>query len=46
VIPTPFSLEWCPTAIIHLQGAVLLFGKGRVPVFGEAAMFSAQLQNP
>lgn len=27
----------------HLQGAVLLFGKGRVAVFGEAAMFTAQL---
>lgn len=26
-----------------LQGAVLKFGKGRVAVFGEAAMFSAQL---
>lgn len=26
-----------------LQGAVLAFGKGRVAVFGEAAMFSAQL---
>ena len=25
-----------------LQGAVLRFGKGRVAVFGEAAMFSAQ----
>ncbi|GEM_PF-442532 len=27
----------------HFQGAVLPFGKGRVAVFGEAAMFSAQL---
>ncbi len=27
----------------HLQGAVLQFGKGKVAVFGEAAMFSAQL---
>ena len=27
-----------------LQGAVLRFGKGRVAVFGEAAMFSAQEQ--
>ena len=26
----------------HLQGAVLPFSKGRVAVFGEAAMFSAQ----
>lgn len=26
-----------------LQGAVLTYGKGRVAVFGEAAMFSAQL---
>jgi len=30
----------------HLQGAVLPFGKGRVAVFGEAAMFSAQLAGP
>lgn len=30
----------------HLQGAVLEFGKGRVAVFGEAAMFSAQLAGP
>lgn len=28
------------------QGAVLKFGKGRVAVFGEAAMFSAQLAGP
>ncbi|QQS45904.1 MAG: DUF4350 domain-containing protein [Acidobacteriota bacterium] len=28
------------------QGAVLSFGKGRVAVFGEAAMFSAQLAGP
>jgi len=27
-----------------LQGAVLRFGQGRVAVFGEAAMFSAQEQ--
>ncbi len=27
----------------HLQGAVMSFGKGRVAVFGEAAMFSAQI---
>ena len=27
-----------------MQGAVLLFGKGRVAIFGEAAMFSAQEQ--
>ena len=26
-----------------LQGAVLLAGRGRVAVFGEAAMFSAQV---
>jgi hypothetical protein len=31
--------NWC-------QGAVLRFGKGRVAVFGEAAMFSAQLAGP
>ncbi len=30
----------------HLQGAVLEFGKGRAAVFGEAAMFSAQLSGP
>ena len=30
----------------HLQGALLPFGKGRVAVFGEAAMFSAQLSGP
>jgi hypothetical protein len=29
-----------------LQGAVLRFGKGRVAVFGEAAMFSAQIAGP
>ena len=27
----------------HLQGAVMPLGKGRVAVFGEAAMFSAQI---
>ncbi len=30
----------------HLQGTVLPFGKGRIAVFGEAAMFSAQLAGP
>ena len=29
-----------------LQGAVLSFGRGRVAVFGEAAMFSAQITGP
>ena len=29
-----------------LQGAVLRFGRGRVAVFGEAAMFSAQVAGP
>jgi hypothetical protein len=29
-----------------LQGAVVPFGKGRVAVFGEAAMFSAQVSGP
>ncbi|MBS1829865.1 MAG: DUF4350 domain-containing protein [Acidobacteria bacterium] len=29
-----------------LQGAALRFGKGRAAVFGEAAMFSAQLSGP
>ena len=28
------------------QGAVMRFGKGRVAVFGEAAMFSAQVSGP
>ena len=31
--------DWC-------QGAVLRYGKGRVAIFGEAAMFSAQLGGP
>lgn len=30
----------------HFQGAVLELGKGKVAVFGEAAMFSAQLSGP
>jgi hypothetical protein len=30
----------------HLQGAVLPVGRGRVAVFGEAAMFSAQVSGP
>ena len=38
--PNPVSMKG------HLQGAVLPFGKGRVAVFGEAAMFSAQLSGP
>jgi len=29
-----------------LQGGVIHFGKGRVAVFGEAAMFSAQISEP
>ena len=29
-----------------LQGAAIHFGKGRVAVFGEAAMFSAQISEP
>ena len=29
-----------------LQGAVLEQGRGRVAVFGEAAMFSAQVSGP
>jgi hypothetical protein len=29
-----------------LQGAVVQFGRGRVAVFGEAAMFSAQVAGP
>lgn len=38
--PNPSSVQG------HLQGAVLRVGKGRVAVFGEAAMFSAQLSGP
>ena len=38
--PNPLSVAG------HLQGAVLPCGKGRVAVFGEAAMFSAQLGGP
>jgi hypothetical protein len=34
------------SAVGWLQGATLKFGKGRVAVFGEAAMFSAQLAGP
>lgn len=29
----------------HAQGAIMPFGKGRVAVFGEAAMFTAQMVN-
>ncbi len=36
-----------PTSVTgRLQGAALPVGKGRVAVFGEAAMFSAQLAGP
>ena len=28
------------------QGAILDFGKGKIAIFGEAAMFSAQLAGP
>lgn len=38
--PNPVPLEG------HLQGAVLPFGAGRIAVFGEAAMFSAQVTGP
>lgn len=39
--------EMSPTEVrAHLQGAVLRFGEGRVAVFGEAAMFTAQLSGP
>ena len=38
--PTPLPLEG------HWQGAVLRVGAGRVAVFGEAAMFSAQVTGP
>lgn len=38
--PNPRSLK------DHLQGAVIRFGRGRVAVFGEAAMFSAQITGP
>ena len=38
--PNPISVKG------KLQGVVLDFGRGRVAVFGEAAMFSAQLSGP
>ncbi|MGQ0702252.1 MAG: DUF4350 domain-containing protein [Gemmatimonadales bacterium] len=38
--PNPVPLEG------HLQGAVMRFGAGRVAVFAEAAMFSAQVTGP
>ncbi len=38
--PNPVPLEG------HLQGAVVPFGAGRVAVFAEAAMFSAQVTGP
>ena len=41
----PYDLNPLPIKS-HLQGAVLPFGEGRVAVFGEAAMFSAQLAGP
>ncbi len=34
------------SAVGWLQGATLKFGQGRIAVFGEAAMFSAQLGGP
>jgi hypothetical protein len=34
------------SAVRMLQGAVLRYGRGRVAVFGEAAMFTAQLAGP
>jgi hypothetical protein len=53
VLPPEFKVHACglpcpPTAPKgdaggHLQGAVLVEGRGRVAVFGEAAMFSAQI---
>src|SRR4029453_17380278 len=45
----PSPQQDAPNAVLvsrRLQGAVLTFGKGRVAVFGEAAMFSAQLAGP
>ena len=41
--PDPTNL---PPLEGHLQGAVLEFGTGRVAVFAEAAMFSAQVSGP
>jgi hypothetical protein len=38
--PNPVSLQ------DHAQGAVIEFGMGRIAVFGEAAMFSAQITGP
>jgi hypothetical protein len=53
VFPAGFMIHQCglpcpagvpeSNAAGYLQGAVLKFGKGRIAVFGEAAMFSAQV---
>lgn len=53
VLPSGFKIHQCglpcPAGVPerdaagYLQGAILPFGKGRVAVFGEAAMFSAQV---
>jgi hypothetical protein len=53
VLPSGFSISDCGLpcpqnvamhdAAGYLQGAVLTLGKGRVAVFGEAAMFTAQM---
>ncbi|HVZ59802.1 MAG TPA: hypothetical protein VG892_03350, partial [Terriglobales bacterium] len=53
VFPAGFMIHQCglpcPPGVAernaagYLQGAVMPFGKGRIAVFGEAAMFSAQV---
>lgn len=53
ILPPEFKIHQCGLpcpataperdAAGYLQGAVVPFGKGRVAVFGEAAMFSAQV---
>jgi hypothetical protein len=53
VLPSGFKIRQCGLpcppdaperdAAGYLQGAVMPFGKGRIAVFGEAAMFSTQI---
>jgi hypothetical protein len=53
ILPSGFKIHQCglpcPAGVPerdatgYLQGAVMPFGKGRIAVFGEAAMFSAQV---
>ena len=48
--PTNFWMHKADTSRIPVtgwyQGAVLRLGKGRLAIFGEAAMFSAQVDGP